>query len=49
MFTKDLGLTMETSTVNTMVSEDTRNGCIHNFQLSFGMVGICSIMCAHNF
>lgn len=31
MFTKDLGLIMETSTVNTMVSQDTHNECIHNF------------------
>ena len=28
MFTKDLGLIMETSTVNTMVSEGTHNECV---------------------
>jgi len=31
MFTKDLGLIMETNTVNTMVSQGTYNECIHNF------------------
>jgi hypothetical protein len=34
MFTKDLGLIMETSTINTMVSKVAMSACVQDFQLS---------------